>query len=96
MSSGKMEHKQGGMIGIRKVPGRAHLNSGTKEVSEDIDITLDGDLGTNGRPRVKEIEKMPPHYDSVDLNDAFDEVLFQGELGKYKAGVNPAFFNRWV
>jgi hypothetical protein len=72
------------------------LNSGAKEVSEDISVDLDGDLGTNGRPRVKEIEKLPPQYDSIDLNDAFDEVLFQGEIGKYKAGLNPAFFNRWV
>jgi hypothetical protein len=32
----------------------------TKKVVEDYDIDLDGDQGTNGRPRVKEVIKLPP------------------------------------
>lgn len=96
MSSSKMEKKEGGFAGVRKPAGRAHLNSGTKAITEEIDIELDGDFGTGGRPRIHDIVKLPPQYDAVDLNDPEEEVLFQGELGKYKTGLNPAFFNRWV
>ena len=53
-------------------------------------------MGVNGRPRVKEEEKLPPQYESIDLTDPHDEVLFQGELLKYKAGYTPTFINRWV
>lgn len=53
-------------------------------------------MGTNGRPRVKEEEKALPMYENINLNDPNDEVLFQGELMKYKAGYNPTFINRWV
>jgi len=57
---------------------------------------LDDDLGTGGRPRFKEEVKLPPQYEAIDLNDPNDEVLFQGELVKYKAGLNPSYLNRWV
>lgn len=48
----------------------------TKKVVEDYDLTLDGDLGTNGRPRFREEIKLPPQYDTIDLNDPNDPVLF--------------------
>lgn len=48
----------------------------TKNVVEENEITLEGDIGTNGRPRVKEEIKLPPNYDIIDLNDPNDEVLF--------------------
>ena len=68
----------------------------TKKVVEDFDVTLDADLGTGGRPRFREEIKLPPQYDAIDLNDPNDEVLFQGEMGKYKAAVNPTYISRWV
>ena len=68
----------------------------TKNIVEDYDISLDGDLGTNGRSRIREEVKLPPQYEAIDLNDPNDEVLFQGELVKYKAGLNPSYLNRWV
>jgi hypothetical protein len=48
----------------------------TKKVVEDYDLNLDGDNGTNGKPRIREIIKLPPQYDTIDLNDPNDEVLF--------------------
>ena len=43
---------------------------------EDFDINLDGDTGTGGRSRIREVEKLPPQYESIDLTDPNDEVLF--------------------
>lgn len=68
----------------------------TKQIKEDYDIDLDIDVGSNGRPRFKEEIKMPPQYESIDLNDPNDAVLFQGEMVKYKAGLNPSYLNRWI
>lgn len=68
----------------------------TKKVQEDYQIELDVDVGTNGRPRFREEVKLPPQYDSIDLNDPEDEVLFQGEIVKYKAALNSTFIPRWV
>jgi hypothetical protein len=45
---------------------------------------------------VKEEEIPLPYYEQIDLLDPNDEVLFQGELMKYKAGYAPTFVNRWV
>lgn len=67
-----------------------------KSIVEDFDINLDGDYGKDGRSRIRVEEKLPPQYESIDLCDPNDEVLFQGELMKYKAGYNPTFINRWV
>lgn len=47
-----------------------------KNVFEDFDINLDGDSGKDGRPRVREEEKLLPYYESIDLTDPHDEVLF--------------------
>jgi len=55
---------------------RQDLLSETKAVSEDIEISLEGDFGTDGRPRVREEIKLPPNYEIIDLNDPNDEVLF--------------------
>lgn len=67
-----------------------------KQIKEDYDIDLDIDIGSNGRPRFKEEIKMPTQYELIDLNDPNDEVLFQGEMVKYKAGLNPSYLNRWI
>ncbi len=68
----------------------------TKNIQEDYEISLDNDEGTNRRPRFKEEIKLPPQYESIDLIDPNDEVLFQGELFKYKAGVNPSYLKCWI
>ena len=68
----------------------------TRYIKEDFEMQLDGDFGSNGRPRFREEIKLPPQYESIDLNDPNDEVLFQGELVKYKAGLNPSYLNRWI
>ena len=64
---------------IERKNGRA-LQGGNlgeaKSVSEDFDIDLDGEKGENGRPRFKEEEKLPPHYELINLIDPDDEVLF--------------------
>ena len=52
--------------------------------------------GKNGRPRVKEEVIVPPQYDQIDLFDSTEEILFQGEIAKYKACINPAFMPRWI
>ncbi len=67
----------------------------TKPVVEDYDIELDGEDGTGGRPRFREEVKLPPDY-NIDLNDPDDEILFQGELVKFKPGYNAIFLTRWV
>ena len=72
------------------------MSNFTKNVVEDIAIEMEGEVGTGGRPRVKEEIKLPPNYEEIDLNDPNDEILFQGELFKYKAGYNPQFIPRWV
>ena len=56
----------------------ARLMSGntTKSVKEDISLDLEGDIGTDGRPRVREEIKLPPNYEEIDLNDPNDEILF--------------------
>ncbi len=57
---------------------------------------MDGDMGEGGRPRVKEEIKLPPQYEGVNLNDPDQEVLFQGELIRYKQGYTAIFLTRWV
>ena len=63
---------------------------------EDIDFHFEGEVGENGRPRVREPVKVPPEYENIDLCDPDADVLFQGELLKYKAGYTPTFISRWV
>ncbi len=67
----------------------------TKAVVEDYDIDIDGEEGTGGRPRFREEVKLPPDY-NIDLNDPDDEILFQGELVKFKPGYTSIFLTRWV
>lgn len=47
-------------------------SAATKQVVEDIAIDLDGDVGTNGRPRVREEIKLPPNYKEIDIHDPND------------------------
>lgn len=68
----------------------------TKKVEEEVEVLIPGDHGTNGRPRIKEIPKPLPTYDQIDLQDPNDEILFQGEVAKYKACINPNFMARWI
>lgn len=99
LSSSNNQKKSSGNGTIVRVNGGLQSSSKattTKPVVEDIDIHLDGDEGTGGRPRVREEIKLPPNYSEIDLNDPNDPVLFQGELCKFKAGYNPTFINRWV
>ena len=56
-------YKQGG-----KLEGKAS----TKEVFEDIDIDLDGEEGTDGKPRFREEIKLPPIYQDIYLFDPND------------------------
>ncbi len=66
------------------------------KVQEDISLLIEGDQGIGGRPRVKEEIKVPPKYENIDLMNPDEDILFQGELSKYKACVNSTFINRWV
>jgi hypothetical protein len=59
-------------------------------------VELGGDVGFDGRPREKEVFELPPQYEGIDLNDPNAEILFQGELVKYKAGYTPTFISRWI
>lgn len=68
----------------------------TKKIEEEVEVIIPGDHGTNGRPRIKEIPKPLPTYDQIDLQDPNDEILFQGEVAKYKACINPNFMPRWI
>ena len=97
MSSGQGGKLQGGFNQCCRLeePKKNNMMT-TKKVVEDFDITLDSDIGTGGRPRFREEIKMPPQYESIDLNDPNDEVQFQGELVKYKSAVNSTFIPRWV
>lgn len=45
-----------------------------KNVVEDIAIEMEGEVGTGGRPRVKEEIKLPPNYEEIDLNDPNDPI----------------------
>lgn len=96
-STANNQLKSSGLNCVARKNGGLQSGSGkTKNIVEDYDIDLEGDTGTDGRPRVREEVKLPPQYESIDLNDPNDEVLFQGELVKFKAGYNPAFLNRWL
>lgn len=53
-----------------------HSLAQTKNVVEDISVELEGDIGTDGRPRVREVVKIPPQYESIDLLDPNEAVLF--------------------
>ncbi|TNV84294.1 hypothetical protein FGO68_gene3654 [Halteria grandinella] len=58
---------------------------------------LNADYGTNGRPRVRDPAlPPPPMYELVDLFNPHEEILFQGELAKYKACIKPGFNIRWL
>jgi hypothetical protein len=96
LSTNKNTVKEGGYPANYRRPTVVEGLQSTKEIVEEYEISLDTDLGTNGRPRVKEEIKLPPQYENIDLNDPNDEVLFQGELVKYKAAINPSYMNRWV
>jgi hypothetical protein len=54
---------------------------------------IEGEYGTGGKPLIK---RVPNPYLEVDLMDIDEPVLFQGELQKYKAGINGMFIDRWV
>jgi hypothetical protein len=60
----------------RKNNGQLQSEVTTKPIVEDFDVTLDGEEGTGGRPRIKEEIKLPPVYESIDLHDPNDPVLF--------------------
>ena len=97
MSTANNVKKASGNGTIMRVNGANLQSQGqTKNVFEDIDVTLDGDNGTDGRPRVREVIILPPQYKDIDLNDPNAEILFQGELVKYKAGYTPTFISRWI
>lgn len=96
MSTSNNVKKASGNGTIVRVGGASGKQSGTKNVVEDIDVSLDGDLGTDGRPRVRDVIILPPQYENIDLNDPNAEILFQGELVKYKAGYTPTFISRWI
>jgi hypothetical protein len=96
MSTSNSVKKASGNGTIVRVGGASGKQSETKNVVEDIDVDLDGDVGTDGRPRVREIIELPPQYENIDLNDPNAEILFQGELVKYKAGYTPTFISRWI
>ena len=52
--NGMIERRNGGGL-------QGGLNGGaSKNIVEDFDINLDGDMGTNGRSRIREEEKLPP------------------------------------
>jgi hypothetical protein len=34
---------------------------------QDYSLSIDGDVGSNGRPRIKEEVKIPPNYELIDL-----------------------------
>lgn len=74
----------------------AGLKSETKKVEEEHEIDLEGDFGTDGRPRVKEEEKLPPNYAMIDLYDPNEEILFEAELAKYKPGYSGTFVSRYI
>lgn len=100
MSTANNLKKQGenGIIERRNGGGLQGGNNGgeAKSVVEDFDLNLDGDMGTDGRPRIREEIKLPPNYENIDLFDPKNQVLFQGDLMKYKAGYNPTFLGRWA
>ena len=45
-------------------------------MTQDISIDIEGEIGTGGRPRVREEIKLPPNYEEIDLNDPNDEIQF--------------------
>ncbi len=62
-------------------------------VEEHTSLAYEGEYGTGGRPLIR----IPPNpYLEVDLIDPTDQILFQGELQKYKPGFNGVFIDRWV
>lgn len=65
---------------MRVNQGNLQSSGQTKNVVEDYAVDLDGEVGTGGRPRVKEEVKLPPQYETIDLHDPNDPILFQGEL----------------
>jgi hypothetical protein len=71
---------------------------GSGEAGKVVDYSEGADMnaGNDGRPRWREEVKLPPQYEAIDLMDPNEEVLFQGELLKYKASYNPTCINRWV
>ena len=77
MTTANNVKKESGNVRVMRA-NRGGLQSSmqTKAVVENYDIDLGEDCGTNGRPRVKEEIKLPPQYESIDLNDPNDEVLF--------------------
>lgn len=40
--------------------------------------------------------RKPNPYLDVDMIDPNDQILFQGELQKYKSGFAATFIDRWV
>ena len=60
------------------------------------ETTHRGEEGRGGRPRIKEEVILPPQYEEIDLFDSSEEILFQGEVAKYKACTQPAFMPRWI
>lgn len=62
---------------ILRVNGNLQSKVGTtKPVVEDYNVSLDGEVGTGGKPRVKEEIKLPPVYENIDLHDPNDPILF--------------------
>lgn len=61
---------------LQRVGGNKESKMTTKNIVEDFDCDLEGENGTDGKPRFKEEVKIPPDYSLIDLNDHDDEVLF--------------------
>jgi hypothetical protein len=67
-----------------------------KKLTKETIIRLEGDYGTGVGPRRIEEVIPSPMYETVDLFNTNEEILFQGELAKFKACINPGFNLRWL
>ena len=98
MSCGIANSNQTGRLGSngygingRLGPGRGYFKC--TPILDHVAFKLEGEYGTGGRPLIR---KVANPYLEVDLVDPDDQILFQGELQKYKPGFNGVFIDRWV
>jgi hypothetical protein len=66
------------------------------KVIEVRSMRIPGEVGTEGRPRVREVIKQVPQYELIDLYDPSEDIQFQGEIAKYKGCIKPSFMSRWL
>jgi hypothetical protein len=88
--------KEGENGEVERVSPDAGLKSHTKEIGEEADLEMEGEVGEGGRPRFKEEEKLPPNYAEIVLDDPNQEILFEAELVKYKPGYSGTFVSRYI